>query len=591
MDINNTFKITTINVAGLNTSLKQEQVLNFMKINKINILGVTETKLKNSIVENLYQNEKEYTSWWTCDDDNYYSAGVGIIMEKAYAKHVQTKDLFKGRLIHLTMFMKGKIRLSIILVYNYANNTQKPEILELYDKINEIIKSERKFQSRIIILGDFNINYEEFLEKQRKNLSIPWKLNLFKILNNYRFKDTNTLFHTKPLSTWRRNNAASRIDFNWVNFELIPDLIYASTNKVHIFNTDHSAVTSYFSIDDIFKKPQMATNRRHKVEKIIDYSKITDDQWKTFTEQSELILEEELKTLKIEECPTTTTLNRVWNSIKQIINKAKGHLPTKKPHPNKENLPEAVFFYKKKLRQLSLISMKLTNKKIKDLTNPDSTYNFIKQYYDAIMELMQRLQIQRKPLLEMNIKEFKDLIIDLFKITQIKYVEEDDLYKEEQIKYYVDKRCEELQDNKKYMLDSILNRKRKKIILDKVLIEKNGQKQLCTTDKEITEAMIEHYRNVAGKKVNDGITMNDRWQWQYAPKDDIDKDWYNAIVKEITEEEWKDTIQELAKDKAAGPLKVSNEELKHLGVNMTALTLNSQFARNGKKLLMVSGIS
>ncbi|PKK61787.1 hypothetical protein RhiirC2_718174 [Rhizophagus irregularis] len=143
--------------------------------------------------------------------------------------------------------------------------------------------------------------------------------------------------------------------------------------------------------------------------------------------------------LKIEECPTMTTLNRIWNSIKQIINKVKKHLSTKKSHPNKDNLPEAVFFYKKKLRQLSLISMKLTNKKLKDLTKPDVTYNFIKQYYDTIMELLQRLQIQKKSLLEMNIKEFKDLIIDLFKITQIKYAEEDDLYKEEQIKYYVDK--------------------------------------------------------------------------------------------------------------------------------------------------------
>ncbi|RGB24273.1 hypothetical protein C1646_676498 [Rhizophagus diaphanus] len=55
------------------------------------------------------------------------------------------------------------------------------------------------------------------------------------------------------------------------------------------------------------------------------------------------------------------------------------------------------------------------------------------------LKLMQKLQIQRKPLLEMNIREFKDLVIDLFKITQIKYVEEDDLYKEEQIKYYIDK--------------------------------------------------------------------------------------------------------------------------------------------------------
>ncbi|PKK62713.1 hypothetical protein RhiirC2_789952 [Rhizophagus irregularis] len=116
-----------------------------------------------------------------CDDENYYSAGVGII-EKAYAKHIQTKDLFKGRLIYLT----------------------------------------------------------------------------------------------------HRNNITSSINFNWMNFELIPDLIYASTNKVH-----HSAVTSYFSIDDIFKKSQMAMNRRYKVEKVIDYSKITDDQWKIFTEQLE----------------------------------------------------------------------------------------------------------------------------------------------------------------------------------------------------------------------------------------------------------------------------------------------------------------
>ncbi|GBC33658.2 RNA-directed DNA polymerase from mobile element jockey-like [Rhizophagus irregularis DAOM 181602=DAOM 197198] len=216
----------------------------------------------------------------------------------------------------------------------------------------------------------------------------------------------------------------------------------------------------------------MAMNRRHKVEKVINYSKITDDQWKTFTEQSELILEEELKMLKIEECPTTTTLNRIWNSIKQIINKAKN-------------------IYQRRNR----IRIKIIYQKL------------------------------------------------------------------------------ELQDNKKHMLDSILNRKRKKIVLDKVLIKKDGQKQLCSTEKEITEAMIEHYQNAAGKKMNDGIAMSDRWQRQYAPKNDINTDWYNATVKEITEEEWMDTIQELTKDKAAGPSKVSNEELKHLGTNMKALTL------------------
>lgn len=144
MDINNTFKTTTINVAGLNTSLKKEQVLNFMKINEINIMGITETKLQNSSVEYIYRDDKDFKSWWACNDDNYYSAGVGIIMENKYAKHVQTHHEFKGRLLHLTMFMKGNIRLSIIVIYNYANNTQKSEILELYVRRNRSNFKRRK---------------------------------------------------------------------------------------------------------------------------------------------------------------------------------------------------------------------------------------------------------------------------------------------------------------------------------------------------------------------------------------------------------------------------------------------------------------
>ncbi|PKK55293.1 hypothetical protein RhiirC2_802802 [Rhizophagus irregularis] len=188
------------------------------------------------------------------------------------------------------------------------------------------------------------------------------------------------------------------------------------------------------------------------------------------------------------------------------------------------------------------------------------------------MELLAKLQIQKKPLLEMTIREFKELIVDLLKITQIKYVEEDDIYKDEQIKFFVEKRCEELKDNKKHMLDSILNRKRKKLVLDKVLIEKNGSKYLCSTDQEITDAMVDHYQNAAGKKLNVDSIMNERWLAQYASKSDINDEWYASTVKEITEEEWLSTINELANDKAAGPSKISNEMLKHLGNNMRRYT-------------------
>src|SRR5688572_9727308 len=98
--------------------------------------------------------------------------------------------------------MKGKIRLTIILIYNYANNTQKSNILELYEELEHILKEEWKLQSRVIILENFNINYEEYLEQQQKSLLIPWKMNLFKIVNKYKFKNTNLLFHKAPLLIW-----------------------------------------------------------------------------------------------------------------------------------------------------------------------------------------------------------------------------------------------------------------------------------------------------------------------------------------------------------------------------------------------------
>ena len=124
-DIKNTFKITTINVAGINNNLKQEQIMNFMIINKIQILGLSETKLKDSVSENIYKNNQDVTAWWSNDDENHFSTGVAIIMKKDIAKYVVKVNRYKGRIIHVIMLIKGKIRLSIIQIYNQAHNNDK----------------------------------------------------------------------------------------------------------------------------------------------------------------------------------------------------------------------------------------------------------------------------------------------------------------------------------------------------------------------------------------------------------------------------------------------------------------------------------
>ncbi|GBC04773.1 hypothetical protein RclHR1_05860011 [Rhizophagus clarus] len=255
-----------------------------MNINDIKILSVTETKLIINTGQHLYKNHKNNKIWWSSTDIHHYSQGVGIIMDNSYAKYVALQRTFKSYMLALTLFLKGKIRFTIIVLYNYANNTMKKEITELYAHIKDLIKKEIKHKTRIIIMGDFNASYDDYQQEIKSNKH-SWKNSIFTTLKEYDFKDTNSLFHKNPLPTWHHQDFKSRIDFIWVNYKTIPDLIYASTNKPHIVSTDHSVMTAYFSYDDIFRNKAVAIAKRYNIYTIINYKVITQDEWKAFTAQ------------------------------------------------------------------------------------------------------------------------------------------------------------------------------------------------------------------------------------------------------------------------------------------------------------------
>src|SRR5436853_4913001 len=93
------FRFLTQNIRGLNTSSKQEQILNFMSAYNVNIMGLAETKLNNTTSKHLYKNNKDYTAYFDSDDDSNRSAGVGLILSKYYNKNVHKVQGYKGRLI------------------------------------------------------------------------------------------------------------------------------------------------------------------------------------------------------------------------------------------------------------------------------------------------------------------------------------------------------------------------------------------------------------------------------------------------------------------------------------------------------------
>ncbi|CAG8757463.1 4672_t:CDS:2, partial [Rhizophagus irregularis] len=429
-----------------------------------------------------------------------------IIMNNDYAKYVIKKDIIKGRALKLTLLLKGKIRFTIIAIYNFSNNSYKDEILKFYMKLEEILTAEKKLKAKIVCIGDFNANF-------KKNIMI----------------DINLIYHDKPLNTWNRSDKKSRIDYIWVIEDIVPNTIYASTNKVHIFETNHLAVTVYFQIDDLFHTKQLFKKKKHNNNNLkVDYKKIDNQLWETYEKKIGKLLDKEkdiIDNVKI----SINNINRIWNTIRDTFKKANNELPKKKGNPNKEVLPKTIVFYKRFLHKLSYILTNLTEKKIMNIDG----------------------------LLDKNIKEFKKIVKIAFKLVQVNFAEESKIYKDEKMKFYIQRRCEDLQDNKKRFLDSTLNRKRSKIVLDKIVIEKNSVKQLILDEELIENKLIEHFKSFAGKKLNSNETLKGRWIRQYSPKQDINEYWYN----------------ELANDKAPGISQISNEMLKHMGTLMKSATL------------------
>ena len=83
------FRVTTSNVQGLNSLAKQLQVIKFMDLNNIHILGLSETSLNKRQSKLLFKNNSNYKAYFI-NESSHRGSGVGIIIHNDYAKFIQT---------------------------------------------------------------------------------------------------------------------------------------------------------------------------------------------------------------------------------------------------------------------------------------------------------------------------------------------------------------------------------------------------------------------------------------------------------------------------------------------------------------------
>src|SRR5579864_8452806 len=91
----NIVRIGTHNVRGFNRDYKRKEFMDFYRDNKVDIIGLSETKINKKTgknIEKLQKNEDTFTGykiWFEgIDEDNTKTGGVALVINNYLVKHV-----------------------------------------------------------------------------------------------------------------------------------------------------------------------------------------------------------------------------------------------------------------------------------------------------------------------------------------------------------------------------------------------------------------------------------------------------------------------------------------------------------------------
>jgi len=93
-------------------------------------------------------------------------------------------------------------------------------------------------------------------------------------------------------------------------------------------------------------------------------------------------------------------------------------------------------------------------------------------------------------------KELLNIYNTIYKITRIA----ENKIQEEKIKYHIEQRCQNYDTNPTKMINSILNRYKKKIVIDHLFTKEDNEFNLVLDEKIIKEKVSDHFQNVAISK-------------------------------------------------------------------------------------------
>ena len=263
------------------------------------------------------------------------------------------------------------------------------------------------------------------------------------------------------------------------------------------------------------------------------------------------------------------SLQEIWDEFEKIIKDAgKKFIPLKKI--KRTNKP----IYKDKGHTSSFKDLRKATKilsliqKIQDNPEPSLLATIDKETEDLSKKYP--LLIFKNPNKTSNISDtpWKEWINNLQEniqtIKEVNYREEA-IIKEKEIKKAIEKRCLDLENNQKRMINSLTGQKKNNITLNRILIKDQQSIHISTDPQEVLKETAKYYKEAFKTRNSNYELLNEDWKKEYLPKSYIKKEWFTNLMDPITEEELNTTLKDLPNNKASGLSMISYEMLKRLG--------------------------
>ena len=234
--------LASLNINGLNVRMKQLQLIDFMKYNRISVLFVQEHNIRN--IDAICSELNDFCEI-VINPAIAHKGGTAIFIDKRISFSIlNVEKSANSRIISLKISIYSKI---VHLINIYAHASCKKDREELFNK--DLIYYLRNNLENTIIAGDWNCVISQRDTESRNSHISKALLNLVNSLKlkDIWFKDNNVIEYT-----YVRENFGSRIDRIYVKNIFINHVSHV--NIVHTNLSDHSCLKFALDLPNIPKQ-------------------------------------------------------------------------------------------------------------------------------------------------------------------------------------------------------------------------------------------------------------------------------------------------------------------------------------------------